>query len=85
MSVSTGNDVPNRGGFIGWFVRNPVAANLVMVILLVGGALTATNMRAEVFPVLEPGLVTVSVPFPGATPAEVEEGITRRVEEAVLG
>ncbi len=70
---------------IAWFIRNPVAANLLMVILLVGGTLTAATMRTEVFPTIEPGIITVSVPFPGATPAEVEEGITRRVEEAVLG
>ncbi|MEL7042852.1 MAG: efflux RND transporter permease subunit [Pseudomonadota bacterium] len=76
----------NRGGgLIGWFVRNPVAANLLMVLLLVGGLIMAGNLRTQVFPTLEPGIVTVTVPYPGATPAEVEEGVTRRVEEAVLG
>ena len=70
---------------INWFIRNPVAANLLMVVLLVGGALSAMNMRAQVFPTVSPRTVVVTVPFPGATPAEVEEGITRRVEEAVLG
>jgi len=73
------------GGLIGWFVRNPVAANLLMVVLLVGGLLMAGNLRSQVFPTIQPGIVTVSVPYPGATPAEVEEGVTRRVEEAVLG
>ncbi|MCR9269781.1 MAG: efflux RND transporter permease subunit [Hyphomonadaceae bacterium] len=73
------------GGLIGWFVRNPVAANLLMVVLLIGGLLMAGNLRSQVFPTIEPGIVTVSVPYPGATPAEVEEGVTRRVEEAVLG
>ncbi|MEM7460967.1 MAG: efflux RND transporter permease subunit, partial [Pseudomonadota bacterium] len=73
------------GGLIGWFVRNPVAANLLMVVLLIGGLLMAGNLRTQVFPTIQPGIVTVSVPYPGATPAEVEEGVTRRVEEAVLG
>ncbi|MEM9572856.1 MAG: efflux RND transporter permease subunit [Pseudomonadota bacterium] len=73
------------GGLIGWFVRNPVAANLFMVVLLVGGVVMAGNLRTQVFPTIQPGIVTVSVPYPGATPAEVEEGVTRRVEEAVLG
>ena len=73
------------GGLIGWFIRNPVAANLFMLVLLIGGALSAANMRSQVFPTISPGTVTVTVPYPGATPAEVEEGITRRVEEAVLG
>ena len=74
-----------RRGLIGWFIDNPVAANLLMIVLLVGGALSALNLRSQVFPTISPGTVVVTVPFPGATPAEVEEGITRRVEEAVLG
>lgn len=73
------------GGLIGWFVRNPVAANLLMVVLLIGGMMMAGGLRTQVFPTIQPGIVTVTVPYPGATPAEVEEGVTRRVEEAVLG
>ena len=72
-------------GLINWFIRNPVAANLLMLVLLVGGALSAINLQRQVFPTISPGTVVVTVPFPGATPAEVEEGVTRRVEEAVLG
>ena len=75
----------NGGGLIAWFIANPVAANLLMIVLLVGGALSAFNLRSQVFPTISPGTVVVTVPFPGATPAEVEDGITRRVEEAVLG
>ncbi len=75
----------SRRGLIAWFIANPVAANLLMIVLLVGGALSAFNLRSQVFPTISPGTVVVTVPFPGATPAEVEEGITRRVEEAVLG
>ncbi|MEM9937680.1 MAG: efflux RND transporter permease subunit [Pseudomonadota bacterium] len=83
--MAAGEPVPKGGGLIGWFVNNPVAGNLLMVVLLIGGLLAAGNLRTEVFPTIKPGIVTVSVPYPGATPAEVEEGITRRVEEAVLG
>ncbi|MGB5336634.1 MAG: efflux RND transporter permease subunit, partial [Woeseiaceae bacterium] len=72
-------------GIIMRFIRNPVAANLLMVVLLVGGAVSASRLQSQVFPTISPRTVTVTVPFPGATPAEVEEGITRRVEEAVLG
>jgi multidrug efflux pump subunit AcrB len=75
---------PSRG-LISWFISNPVAANLLMVVLLVGGGLSATNLQRQVFPTISPGTVSVTVPYPGATPAEVEEGITRRVDEAVLG
>jgi multidrug efflux pump subunit AcrB len=79
------NPAASTGGLISWFIRNPVAANLLMVVLLVGGALSAANLQRQVFPTISPGTVVVTVPYPGATPAEVEEGITRRVEEAVLG
>ena len=79
------DDTSLGGGLVGWFVHNPVAANLLMIVLLIGGVLMAGNLRTQVFPTIQPGIVTVSVPYPGATPAEVEEGVTRRVEEAVLG
>ena len=72
-------------GIVLRFIQNPVAANLLMVVLLIGGAVSASRLQSQVFPTISPGTVTVRVPFPGATPAEVEEGITRRVEEAVLG
>jgi len=75
----------DKQGFLSWFIANPVAANLLMMVLLIGGTLSALNLRSQVFPTISPGTVTVTVPFPGATPAEVEEGVTRRVEEAVLG
>lgn len=81
-------DIPmidNHQGIVAYFARNPVASNLLMVILLVGGLLAALGLTAQVFPTINPGMVTISVPYPGATPAEVEEGITRRVEEAVFG
>ena len=84
-NAQTLNPAAPERGLISWFIRNPVAANLLMVVLLVGGALSAANLQRQVFPTISPGTVVVTVPYPGATPAEVEEGITRRVEEAVLG
>ncbi len=70
---------------IGYFSRNSVAANLTMVLLLLGGLLAGQGLTSQVFPTIDPGVVTVTVPYPGATPSEVEESITRRVEESVLG
>jgi multidrug efflux pump subunit AcrB len=71
-------------GMIGWFARNDVAANLLMVTLLgLGAWALAAKIPLEVFPAFELRTVVVRVPFPGATPAEVEEGITVKVEEAV--
>jgi multidrug efflux pump subunit AcrB len=74
-----------RGGVIGWVVANPVAANLLMAVLLVGGALSLFRIQQEVFPEATLDVVQVTVPFPGATPEEVEEGIVLAVEEAMRG
>jgi multidrug efflux pump subunit AcrB len=71
-------------GMIAWFARNDVAANLLMVTLLALGAWALTaKIPLEVFPAFELRSVIVRVPFPGATPAEVEEGITVKIEEAI--
>ena len=75
----------NARGPIAWMVNNPIAANLVMVILLAGGVWTAISMQKEVQPRYELDYVDVSVSYPGAAPAEVEEGILLPVEEAVRG
>ena len=72
-------------GLIGYFANNPVAANLMMGLMLVGGLLAGLRLTAQIFPTVDPGQIRVSVAYPGATPSEVEEGITRRVEEAVFG
>jgi len=72
-------------GPLAWMARNPVAANLLMVLLLLGGALGAANIKQEVFPEFEMDMVIVTVPYPGASPTEVEQGIVLAVEEAVRG
>lgn len=88
-STSTGQTIeptPNvRGTLVTFFANNPVAANLLMVVLLLGGFLAARGLTSQVFPDIDPGIITVSIPYPGATPSEVEESITRRVDEAVRG
>ncbi len=76
---------PARGGVVAWFAGNSVTANLLMLFMLIGGAYVASTMQSESFPEIDPGTINVSVVYPGATPEEVEDAITRRVEEAVLG
>ena len=71
-------------GSIRWFARNTVAANLLMVCILIAGAYSLfTRVPLEVFPSIELEQVNIRTPFPGATPAEVEEGVTVRIEEAI--
>lgn len=72
-------------GIIYWFIENHVAANILMLLFVVGGIVTVKNMRTETFPSIDPRLVTVSVVYPGASPYEVADSITRRVEEELVG
>jgi multidrug efflux pump subunit AcrB len=65
--------------------RNSVAANLLMFVVIVGGLLGAMRTKQEVFPEFNLDLVTVSVAYPGASPAEVEQGIVLAIEERVRG
>lgn len=69
---------------ISWFARNSVAANLLMVSIMLGGLLAINSgVRLEVFPPFEVDTVSVSVPLRGATPEDVELGVAVRIEEAV--
>lgn len=65
--------------------RNPVAANLLMFVILLGGLLSATSIKKEVFPDFALDYVTVSVAYPGASPEEVERGIVMVIEENLRG
>ena len=68
---------------LSWFIRNPIAANLLMVLLIIGGFMTVPSLDKQFFPTPEINQVSVTMPFPGAGPAEVEEQICIRVEEAI--
>jgi multidrug efflux pump subunit AcrB len=72
-------------GAIAYMARNPVTANLLMLILLGGGIWTMINIQKEVFPQFQLDIVEVSVVYPGAAPTEVEKGILMPVEDAVRG
>ncbi len=72
-------------GPLAWFARNHVAANLLMLLVLVGGILSILNIKIEIFPDMTLGYITVTVPYLGASPTEVEEGVCMRVEEAIAG
>jgi len=79
----TDADAPS--GPISWMARNPVAANLLMAIIIIGGLVLGSSVKQEIFPEFELDVVAVQVPYPGASPAEVEQGIVLAVEEAVRG
>lgn len=71
--------------FTRWFLDNPVAANLLMVFVLVAGYLSFQGIRVESFPQVPPSELTISVAYPGATPQQMDNTITQRIEEAISG
>jgi multidrug efflux pump subunit AcrB len=72
-------------GPIAWFVENRVAANLLMVLILGAGALAIPKIKREVFPEFDPELISITVPYLGAAPEEVEDGVCTRIEESIQG
>jgi multidrug efflux pump subunit AcrB len=76
-------DTIKKGGLLGWFASNHVAANLLMFLIISAGLLTIFSMKVEFFPEFSLDLITVTVPYLGASPTDVEEGVVMRVEEAV--
>ncbi len=70
-------------GPVSWMARNHVAANLLMMILIVGGLVMAFSIKQEVFPEIELDMVFVSVAYPGAGPEEVEDGIILKIEDSL--
>ena len=72
-------------GAIRWMARNHVAANILMIVLIVGGLIKGYSIKQEVFPEVDLDRVQVTVVYPGAGPEEVEEGILRQIEENLTG
>ena len=72
-------------GITTFFADRPVAASMLMWIILAGGLLTVPVIEQEVFPEVDSGIISVSVLVRGSTPGEVEEGVCIKIEEAVQG
>jgi len=70
---------------IKWMAGNHVAANLLMLLFIVGGLVMGFSVKQEVFPEVDLEKVQISVAYPGAGPDEVEEGIILPLEEAISG
>ena len=79
--------IEQRGlsGLVTWMAGNPVAANLLMLALLLGGLLGFKDIRQEITPDFTLESVRVKVAYPGASPREVEEGIILAVEKELTG
>lgn len=74
---------PPGAGFVGLFVRHPNAANLLMVLLVMGGLFSLARMQTQFFPTVEIPIITISVPWSGASAEDVEANIIEAVEQQV--
>ncbi|CAA0115183.1 Multidrug resistance protein MdtC [BD1-7 clade bacterium] len=68
---------------IGWFAENPVAANLLMIAIMIGGALSIPQIDKEFFPKASLNVVLITAPYPGAAPINVEQQVCVRLEQAI--
>ncbi len=77
------DNINTNTGLIAWFARNSIAANLLMIFILVGGFLTISTINKQMFPQPEINWISYAAPYPGTAPQEVEEGITIKIEKAL--
>ncbi len=70
---------------IAYFIKYPIYANAIIIITAIAGFLSLAMMPQSFFPELPPNKVYVNVSYPGASPEEIEEGITTRIEESLNG
>ncbi|NOH73306.1 efflux RND transporter permease subunit [Vibrio pectenicida] len=70
-------------GLIAYFAHNPVAANLIMVFVLIVGTVSFFFIQRQMFPNLEVNYINVNVQYPGASPQEIEESILIKIEESL--
>jgi len=78
-------DLEEKQGVLSWFASNHVAANLLMLLIAAAGFLAIFSARLEVFPEMNLDMINIMVPYLGASPSDVEEGVCSRVEEAIAG
>jgi len=75
--------IDTKSGLIAWFARNNVAANLLMIAIIIGGIFGIIKVQKQVFPQFVINVISVQVPYLGAAPQEVEEGVILKIEEAI--
>jgi multidrug efflux pump subunit AcrB len=82
MTMQRGRSTQYKG-IIAWFAANHVAANLLMLLILFTGLVSLFTIRKQTTPDFELNTIEVRVPYLGAAPQEVEEGVVIKIEEAI--
>ncbi len=79
------DETKDKKGILAWFATNHIAANLLMLLIAAAGLFAILSARLEVFPEMSLDMINIMVPYLGASPADVEEGVCTRLEEAIAG
>ncbi|MBB1306669.1 MULTISPECIES: efflux RND transporter permease subunit [unclassified Pseudoalteromonas] len=80
------NTAPNaekQTGIIAYFANNSVAANLMMIFIVVMGIISFLNIQRQMFPNVEINYINIEANYPGASPQEIEESILIKIEESL--
>ena len=75
----------NMKKLIAYFIKYPIYSNAIIIITAIAGILSLSLMPKSFFPELSPNKIYINVSYPGASPEEIEEGITTRIEESLNG
>ena len=75
------DDIDTNKGIIAWFARNTIAANLLMVFILIGGGLTALTINKQMFPQLEFNWISYAAPYPGPHPKRLKKVLPLRLRK----
>ena len=70
---------------ITYFIKYPVAVNVIILAFLVFGVLGAIGLKSSFFPLTDSQLIRISLVYPGASPAEMEEGVVLKIEDNLKG
>jgi multidrug efflux pump subunit AcrB len=70
---------------ITYFIKYPVAVNVIILAFFVFGILGAISMKSSFFPLIDSQLIRISLAYPGASPAEMEEGVVLKIEDNLKG
>tara|TARA_R110002049_G_scaffold2846_1_gene23117 strand:+ start:15544 stop:18786 length:3243 start_codon:yes stop_codon:yes gene_type:complete len=70
---------------ITYFIKYPVAVNVIILAFIIFGAVGAISMKSSFFPLVDSELINISLAYPGASPAEMEEGVVLKIEDNLKG
>lgn len=71
--------------FISFFIKYPVAVNVIMLSIMVFGLMGVKNTKSSFFPLEDSDLIFINISYPGASPVEIEEGVILKIEDNLRG